>query len=118
MQINKTVFETELAVRPDDIDMNQHVHSSKYIDYVLAARFDQMKKNYRMPIEEFVSQGFTWVIKATHMEFKRPLTMGDIAIVRTHIEKIEGDSVWVNFEIVKQQNKKVSCSGWFLYTMV
>ncbi len=31
-------FETELQVRPDDIDMNQHVHGSRYMDYVLAAR--------------------------------------------------------------------------------
>src|ERR1019366_6508676 len=35
-------FETELAVRPDDIDLYQHVHSTRYLDYVLAARFDQM----------------------------------------------------------------------------
>jgi acyl-CoA thioesterase FadM len=34
-------FETELQVRPDDIDMNQHVHGSRYMDYVLAARYDQ-----------------------------------------------------------------------------
>lgn len=33
-------FDTELAVRPDDIDMNNHVHNSKYLDYVLAARYD------------------------------------------------------------------------------
>lgn len=29
-------FETEHRVRPDDIDMFQHVHNSKYLDYVLA----------------------------------------------------------------------------------
>ena len=37
-------FETELQVRPDDIDMNQHVHNSRYFDYVLAARYDQMAR--------------------------------------------------------------------------
>ena len=31
-------FESELAVRPDDIDLYQHVHSTRYLDYVLAAR--------------------------------------------------------------------------------
>ena len=34
-------FETELRVRPDDIDMFQHAHNSKYFDYVLAARYEQ-----------------------------------------------------------------------------
>ncbi|MEM7013763.1 MAG: acyl-CoA thioesterase, partial [Verrucomicrobiota bacterium] len=32
-----STFESELAVRPDDIDLNGHVHNSKYLDYVLAA---------------------------------------------------------------------------------
>jgi hypothetical protein len=26
----RTKFESELAVRPDDIDMNQHVHGSRH----------------------------------------------------------------------------------------
>ena len=30
-----TRFETELQVRPDDIDMNQHVHGSRYFDYTM-----------------------------------------------------------------------------------
>ena len=37
MTLGRTKFETELQVRPDDIDMNQHVHASRYHDYVLAA---------------------------------------------------------------------------------
>ena len=28
-----SIFETEIIVRPDDIDMNSHVHNSKYLDY-------------------------------------------------------------------------------------
>ena len=32
------VFATEMQVRPDDIDMHRHVHNSRYLDYVLAAR--------------------------------------------------------------------------------
>jgi len=53
-------FESEMQVRPDDIDMYQHVHSSRYMDYVLAARFDQMERCYRMPMTEFQKRGFGW----------------------------------------------------------
>jgi acyl-CoA thioesterase FadM len=35
MKLGRTKFETELRVRPDDIDMNQHVHSSRYFDYTM-----------------------------------------------------------------------------------
>ncbi len=50
-QMIGTKFETALQVRPDDIDMNQHVHASRYMDYVLAARYDQMARCYQMAIE-------------------------------------------------------------------
>ena len=58
--LGKSRFETELQVRPDDIDMNQHVHASRYLDYVLAARYDQMERCYGMSMEEFVRAGFGW----------------------------------------------------------
>lgn len=61
MNLGKTKFETELGVRPDDIDMNQHVHASRYQDYVLAARYDQMARCYKMSMEEFFKAGLGWV---------------------------------------------------------
>jgi acyl-CoA thioesterase FadM len=36
--LGRTQFETELVVRPDDIDMYQHFHASRDLDWVLAAR--------------------------------------------------------------------------------
>ncbi len=50
----RSKFESEMQVRPDDIDMNRHVHNSRYFDYVLAARYDQMARCYGMPMEEFL----------------------------------------------------------------
>lgn len=111
-------FETELQVRPDDIDMNQHVHNSRYFDYVLAARYDQMERCYNMSMEEFIKHGLGWVVKASNIEFKRPLGLGDRIIVRTWIESMVKDGARVRFEISKKENGKISCDGYFDYTMV
>jgi YbgC/YbaW family acyl-CoA thioester hydrolase len=118
MALNKTRFETVLKVRPDDIDMNVHVHSSKYIDYVLAARYDQMERCYKMPIQEFMKHGFGWVIRNTFIEFKRPLGIGEEFIVETHIDEFYKDGVKVNFRILKADSRKESCTGYFNYTMI
>lgn len=111
-------FETELQVRPDDIDMYQHVHSSRYMDYVLAARFDQMERCYRMPMAEFQRRGFGWFMAATQMNFKRPLGLGDRFIVRTWIEKFTLIGVKVQFQIERAVDHKLSCDGWFDYVLV
>ena len=111
-------FQTELDVRPDDIDMNQHVHGSRYFDYVLAARYDQMARCYKMPMEEFVQNGFGWFVKTAHIDYKRPLRLGERMIVRTWVEELAHTDVKVRFEILKQPAGKLCCDGYFDYTMV
>lgn len=113
-----TRFQTELQVRPDDIDMNQHVHASRYFDYVLAARYDQMARCYKMPMEEFLKLGLGWFVRSTFIEYKRPLKMGDWFIVTTWVEQIERQNVKVQFEISKKENGKVASEGYCAYTMV
>ncbi len=118
MTLAGSKFETELQVRPDDIDMNQHVHASRYMDYVLAARYDQMARCYGMAMEEFTQAGYGWFVHTAHVEFKRPLGLGEQFIVRTWVAEMFKDGVRVGFEIHRKHNGKRCCDGWFHYTMV
>ncbi len=111
-------FESELAVRPDDIDLYQHVHSTRYLDYVLAARFEQMEKFYKMPMQAFAAIGLGWFMAATTIQFKRPLGMGDRMVVRTWIEHFTDTGCRVAFEIEKWPTGKRVCDGHCDYTLV
>ncbi|MFI5252025.1 MAG: acyl-CoA thioesterase [Bacteroidota bacterium] len=113
-----SIFETELTVRPDDIDMNNHVHVSKYADYVLAARYDQMQRCYKMPMDDFIRMGYGWVVITSHIEYKRPLLLGDVVLIRTSIAEVRKTGVKVVFEIVKKESKKLVSEGYFEYSMV
>lgn len=113
-----SVFESELIVRPDDIDMFNHVHNSKYFDYVLAARYEQMDKFYQMPMEYFLKNGFGWVVRTAHVDYKRALHLGDIAKVRTGILTINEKGCRVQFDIENVSTGKVAADGWFDYVMI
>ncbi|MBI4660819.1 MAG: acyl-CoA thioesterase [Verrucomicrobia bacterium] len=118
MKSGRSKFETELQVRPDDIDMNHHVHGSRYFDYVLAARYDQMARCYQMSMEEFHNAGYGWFARTAHVEYKRPLKIGERFIVRTWVEEIFKDGVRVNFEILKKENGKLCSDGYFDFTLI
>lgn len=111
-------FETELAVRPDDIDLYQHVHSTRYLDYVLAARFDQMERCYRMPMQAFAAMDLGWFMSAATIQFKRPLGWGDRMTVRTWIEHFTETGCRVAFEIEKLPGGKRVCEGSCDYSLV
>lgn len=113
-----SIFETELKVRPDDIDMFNHVHNSKYFDYVLAARYEQMEKFYQMPMEDFLKSGFGWVVRTAYVDFKRPMILGDTAKVRTGILTINDRGCRVQFEIEIVRTGKIASDGWFDYVMI
>ncbi|PST82477.1 thioesterase [Pedobacter yulinensis] len=113
-----SIFESELRVRPDDIDMFNHVHNSRYFDYVLAARYEQMEKDYHMPMEHFLENGYGWVVKTAMVNFKRPLMLGDALIIRTGIVTMNEKGCRVQFEIVNKKTGKVASDGWFDYVMI
>jgi len=116
--LGRSRFETELQVRPDDIDMNQHVHGSRYFDYVLAARYDQMERCYKVPMQQFIDAGYGWYVKTAHLEYKRALGLGERFIVRTWVDAIRRSEVTVKFELLRKSNSKLCCDGYFDYTMI
>ena len=111
-------FKTEHKVRPDDIDMFNHVHNSIYLDYVLAARYEQMELFYGMSMEKFMEMGYGWVVQAVQINYKRPLGLGDIFIVETGIESINKKGCRITFEIKNHKTKKLNTDGWFDFVMI
>ncbi len=113
-----SIFESELNVRPDDIDMFNHVHNSKYLDYVLAARYEQMEKFYGMSWEKFAEMGYGWVVAKVTISFKRALKMGDKMLIRTGILEMNEKGSNVQFEIINRTTGKVASDGVFEYVMI
>ncbi|MFC5284376.1 acyl-CoA thioesterase [Pedobacter alpinus] len=111
-------FTTEHKVRPDDIDMFNHVHNSIYLDYVLAARYEQMETCYGMSMEKFLEMGFGWVVKTVQIDYKRPLELGNTFSVETGITEINKKGCRITFDIVNLKTKKTSTSGWFDFVMI
>jgi YbgC/YbaW family acyl-CoA thioester hydrolase len=111
-------YQSELRVRPDDIDMYNHVHNSRYFDYVLAARYDQMERCYGMGMDKFIGRGFGWLVRSVYMDYKRPLKMSDYFLVRTGIESIDEKKCRVHFEILGKATNKTCCDGWFDFVLI
>jgi YbgC/YbaW family acyl-CoA thioester hydrolase len=112
-----TKFDTEITVRPNEIDVNRHVHQSVYLDYILFARYDQMKRCYKMSMEEFFKMGYSWTTKAVNLEFHKPITLGETIIVRTWVEEIGKKSVKVAFQILKKATEEIATEGWGVYVL-
>lgn len=111
-------FTTEMKVRPDDIDLFQHVHSSRYMDYLLAARFDQMERCYKFPMSEYLERGMGWYQTSITMNYKRSLTLGDEFIVETGILNFGACTIELSYRIIKKLTNKVCVDGTATYALI
>ncbi len=119
MSINiYSAFTSEIIIRPDDIDMNNHVHFSKYLDYFLAARYEQMERDYKISMEEFIEMRLNWFASSMNINYKRPLKLGDIAVVKTQMESFQGAQVVVNFWIYNKKTNKLAAEGNGVFTLI
>jgi len=111
-------FSSEISVRPDDIDQFNHVHHSCYLNYIQAARYDQMVKDYKMSMDDFMTRGFGWVVRSTTLNFKRPLRMGDTIIVHTQVVDMTETDISVDVEIINKRRMKSALDGRMVYTLI
>ena len=107
-----------MKVRPDDIDLYQHVHSSRYMDYILAARFDQMERCYKMSMQEFAARGLGWYQTSITINYKRALQLGDCFVVETGISSFAGSSISLTFSIRKKDTGKLVADGSASYALI
>lgn len=105
-------------VRPHEIDWNRHVNQSVYLDYLLHARLDQMKRCYKMPIESFFQRGYSWITRSISIEYLNSVYMGETIIVRTWIEKIGKKGVTVKFEMLKKKDLSPATEGTAVFVLI
>jgi thioesterase-3 len=113
-----TRFETEIRILPSHIDVNGHVHHSAYLDFLLAARYDQMSRCYKMSMDDFWKLGLTWFVRKYDITYKTPIQMGDAVLVRTFVAKVDKMSVDIGFEMVSKTTGKQATRGIARYVLV
>lgn len=118
MTLNLSEYCTKVDVRPDDIDLFGHVHSAKYLDYFLAARFDQMDRCYGCSMTEFLEKGLGWYMIDFQISYKRPLKLADSVHVFTKIESLESQSITLRFKMKHANTGKLVSEGMGKFTLV
>ncbi len=111
-------FVTEMQVRPDDIDLYRHVHSSRYMDYVLAARFDQMERCYGMSMQDFAARGLGWYQIAFAINYRRALGLGERFLVETGVTGFAKATIQLLFSISRKTDGKLVADGTASYALI
>ncbi len=82
----KKVLESNMKIRFHDCDPFNHLNNSRYIDYIVTARGDQLIENYDFDIYKLAREkGLGWVTAQTQISYLLPALLMETVIIETRL---------------------------------
>lgn len=103
----KKVLESSMKIRFHDCDPFNHLNNSRYIDYIMTARGDQLIDNYHLDIYQLSREhGIGWVTAQTQISYLSPATLMEEVIIQTQLLSFSDKSL--HLEALMWNNGKTS----------
>ena len=78
--------ESKSKIRFPDCDPFNHLNNSKYIDYFLNAREDQLLSYYEFDLAKFAQEkGIAWLVTQNQIAYFKPATLMETVVIQTHL---------------------------------
>ena len=88
------------------------------MDLLAEARFDQMNRCYKTPVEEFTRKGQSFVVKSFHIDYSRPIFYGTRFNIETWVEEMKGPIAEIKFRFLKLEDDSCYASGSVKYVFI
>jgi YbgC/YbaW family acyl-CoA thioester hydrolase len=86
MAAYKKVLESNMKIRFHDCDPFGHLNYSRYIDYIITARGDQLIDNYDFDIYKLAEEkGLGWVTAQTQISYLAPAYLMEEVCIQTQL---------------------------------
>src|ERR1700748_71138 len=96
----QTTWETEYLIRFPDCDPFNHLNNSRYIDYFINAREDQLLKYYQFsPYDYARKKGISWVVTQNQIVYLKPATLMETVVVQSTILQLRQKDLLVEMRM-------------------
>lgn len=115
------LLESDVRIKFEDCDPFGHLNNSKYLDYFLDTRSEQLKKFYNVNIFDHLAEtGNTWVIGSHQISYLSPVTYRDNVIIKTKLLKYGKSDLLIEAEMYAKNTNKLVSVLWtkFIYVNI
>lgn len=113
MQMLPKTLESTVKVRFPDCDPFNHLNNSKYIDYVINAREDQLLANYDLDIHKLArEQGISWVVAQNQVAYLTPATLMETVTIQTQLIYCDSKSLVVEALMWNEDKTSLKSVQW------
>ncbi|MCT4623767.1 MAG: acyl-CoA thioesterase [Schleiferiaceae bacterium] len=95
-------------IRFQDCDPMGHLNNSRYIDYFINAREDQLLKYYDINVYQYIQErGRAWVVGKNEIIYKRPALLMENVIIETEVLNFSEKHILVEMRMYDEKETHV-----------
>ncbi len=115
----KKELRSRLVVHMTDCDPFRHLKNSKYLDYIMNVRMQQIKEHYDLDfVKHAHDYGKSWVVMSNQIKYMRPALMGEEVVVTTRLINHTESVLHLEAYITDIGGQELKCVLWSRFKYV
>lgn len=107
------LLESQAIIRFQDCDPFKHLNNSKYFEYFLNAREDQLILHYDLDIYDMASQeGKSWIVTTHQIAYLSPALMMEKVIIQTQVISYSPKNINVEMKMWDEGKSQMKSLLW------
>lgn len=105
--------ESRVKVRFPDCDPFNHLNNSRYLDYIMTARGDQLIEHYGFDIYRLAREkALGWVMAQTQIAYLEPAGLMEEVLIRTRLIGFSGKSLHMEGLMLNSEGTRIKAVMW------
>ena len=109
----KKLLESKVKIRFPDCDPFNHLNNSRYLDYMINAREDQLLENYGFDVYKVAKEtGLSWVVAQNQIAYLFPAFLMEEVVIESQLLQVNDKSLLIEARMWDSGKKVLKTVLW------
>lgn len=114
LESSNKILESTTTIRFPDCDPFGHLNNSRYLDYFINAREDQLRENYDLDIYQTMEK--SWVVSQHQIAYLRPANLMEKVLIQSQLLAFGSHYVLVEMRMYNPEKSVLKSVLWAKFT--
>ncbi|MWB95462.1 acyl-CoA thioesterase [Flavobacterium sp. GA093] len=112
----ESVLKTKRKIRFQDCDPFNHLNNSKYLEYFINTREDQIAEHYDLDIFKYLrTTGLSWVVASNQISYIRPAFTMETVLIESQLIQYSDNFLLVEMKMWNENETELKAILWIKF---
>lgn len=110
------ILKTKRKVRFQDCDPFNHLNNSKYLEYFINVREDQIEEHYGLDVFKYMkTTGLSWVVASNQISYLKPAFTMETVLIESQLIQYTENLLLVEMKMWNEQETELKAILWIKF---